>query len=48
LAGRGGGVGRGTVLWLPGVAGPEGFYRRLGFRPTGQEFHGQLVGEIDL
>lgn len=34
-----------TVLWVPGEHGPERFYLRLGFRPTGQEFHGQVVGE---
>lgn len=39
---------RATVLWVPGDDGPEGFYLRLGFRPTGQEFHGQVVGEILL
>jgi diamine N-acetyltransferase len=36
---------RATVLWKPGEHSPEGFYLRLGFRPTGEEFHGQLVGE---
>jgi diamine N-acetyltransferase len=36
---------RATVLWKPGEHGPEGFYLRLGFRQTGQEFHGQVVGE---
>lgn len=39
---------RATVLWVPGADGPEGFYRRLGFRPTGEEFHGQVVGELAL
>jgi diamine N-acetyltransferase len=28
--------------------GPEGFYRRIGFEPTGEEFHGHIVGAIDL
>ncbi|GAB4008384.1 GNAT family N-acetyltransferase [Glycomyces albus] len=39
---------RATVLWKRGEAGPEGFYRKLGFEPTGQEFAGQVVGEIGL
>jgi diamine N-acetyltransferase len=32
-------------LWKPGEHGPEGFYLRLGFRPTGQLFHDQVVAE---
>lgn len=39
---------RATVLWKPGEKGPEGFYTKLGFEPTGEEFYGQLVGAIDL
>jgi len=39
---------RATVLWVRGEGGPEEFYLKLGFRPTGQEFHGELVGEILL
>ncbi|WP_030144382.1 GNAT family N-acetyltransferase [Glycomyces sp. NRRL B-16210] len=39
---------RATVLWKPGEKGPEGFYRKIGFKPTGEEFYGQLVGAIDL
>jgi diamine N-acetyltransferase len=35
-----------TVLWVPGDGGPEGFYLKLGFAPTGQEFYGQTVGEL--
>lgn len=35
-----------TVLWEPG--GPEEFYRRLGFRRTGAEHQGELVGELTL
>lgn len=42
------GQARATVLWVPGRGGPEGFYLRLGFRPTGEEFHGEIVGEILL
>ncbi|MFJ6669491.1 GNAT family N-acetyltransferase [Actinosynnema sp. NPDC091369] len=34
-----------TVLWVPGVGGPEGFYLRCGFTPTGQAFRGQVVAE---
>ncbi|MEV4115155.1 GNAT family N-acetyltransferase [Nonomuraea sp. NPDC049695] len=37
-----------TVLWVAGEHGPEQFYLRLGFRPTGQEVHGQIVGELLL
>ncbi|HEX7661671.1 MAG TPA: GNAT family N-acetyltransferase [Pseudonocardiaceae bacterium] len=40
------GYGRVTVLWMPGRDGPEGFYLRLGFRPTGQRFHGQVVAAL--
>lgn len=39
---------RATVLWVPGSGGPEGFYLKLGFKPTGEQFHGQIVGEISL
>lgn len=39
---------RASVLWKPGEAGPEGCYRKLGFEPTGDEFHGQIVGALDL
>ena len=35
-----------TVLWVPGEEGPEDFYLKLGFSPTGQEFYGQVVGEL--
>lgn len=37
-----------TVLWVPGEHGPEGFYLRLGFRPTGEKLHGEVVGELLL
>ena len=36
-----------TVLWVKGEGGPEGFYLRLGFVPTGELF-GQTVGTKDL
>ena len=35
-----------TVLWAPGPDGPEEFYLGFGFKPTGEEFHGQVVGEF--
>ncbi|ASO20305.1 diamine N-acetyltransferase [Actinoalloteichus hoggarensis] len=34
-----------TVMWEVHPAGPEDFYRRIGFTPTGETFHGQVVGE---
>lgn len=37
-----------TVLWIPAEGGPEEFYLRLGFRPTGQTFNGEVVGRIEL
>jgi diamine N-acetyltransferase len=42
-----------TVLWLQGDDGPEGFYLRLGFKPTGQVMtdssgHSEVVGELML
>ncbi|WP_410568943.1 GNAT family N-acetyltransferase [Amycolatopsis sp. cmx-4-61] len=37
-----------TVLWLPGDDGPERFYLKLGFRPTGQSHHGEVVGRLAL
>ncbi|HEY3868179.1 MAG TPA: GNAT family N-acetyltransferase [Actinocrinis sp.] len=37
-----------TVLWIPGEGGPEGFYLKLGFRPTGEEHYGEIVGELLL
>lgn len=46
--GRRRGQTRATVMWAPGDGGPEGFYRRLGFVPTGENFDGQLVGAIAL
>jgi diamine N-acetyltransferase len=39
---------RATVLWVPGPGGPEDFYLKLGFQPTGEQFHGQIVGEMSL
>ncbi|NBH05869.1 GNAT family N-acetyltransferase [Amycolatopsis sp. SID8362] len=37
-----------TVLWIPAEGGPEDFYLKLGFRPTGQTFRGEVVGRIEL
>lgn len=42
------GVDRLTVLWERGEGGPEGFYLRLGFVPTGVELFGEVVGALDL
>jgi diamine N-acetyltransferase len=36
-----------TVLWEKGEGGPENFYRKLGFVPTGELF-GETVGTKDL
>jgi diamine N-acetyltransferase len=36
-----------TVLWEKGDGGPEGFYLRLGFVPTGELF-GETVGTKDI
>lgn len=36
-----------TVLWVRGDEGPEGFYRRMGFVPSGELF-GQVVGVKEL
>ncbi|GAA3713244.1 GNAT family N-acetyltransferase [Nonomuraea antimicrobica] len=36
------------VTWEPGEDGPEGFYRKLGFRLTGETSGGQTVGVLDL
>jgi diamine N-acetyltransferase len=36
------------VTWEPGEGGPEDFYRKLGFRLTGEKSGGQTVGVLDL
>ena len=36
------------VSWEPGEGGPEGFYRKLGFGPTGDIQDGEVVGKLDL
>jgi len=45
--GRRGGS-RVTATWVPGEHGPERFYLRLGFRPTGEKSGDEVVGELDL
>ncbi|MGI5488890.1 GNAT family N-acetyltransferase [Microtetraspora malaysiensis] len=37
-----------TVLWEQGEGGPEAFYLRLGFKPTGEILFGETVGELLL
>jgi len=37
-----------TVLWEPGPKGPEAFYLKLGFVPTGEELFGERVGKLRL
>jgi len=36
------------TTWHPGDDGPEGFYRALGFRRTGELSGDQIVGELEL
>ncbi len=42
------GESRATVTWVPGEHGPQEFYLKLGFRPTGEVLHGEIVAEIHL
>jgi diamine N-acetyltransferase len=42
------GVSRITVLWIPADDGPEGFYLKVGFRKTGKELFGEVVGVLDV
>jgi diamine N-acetyltransferase len=37
-----------TVGYHEGEDGPEEFYRRLGFRPTGEYNHGEAIAERTL
>ncbi|MFJ8392974.1 GNAT family N-acetyltransferase [Streptomyces sp. NPDC094144] len=39
---------RTTVSYVPGVHGPEEFYRKLGFRATGELSGDQVVAELEL
>ena len=34
--------------WEPRAGGPEEFYLKLGFQPTGEQSGGQTVGVLDL
>ena len=36
------------VGWRPGRGGPEGFYRKLGFVPTGRIEDGEIIGELRI
>lgn len=45
---HGRGLTRVTTTWAPGEHGPERFYLRLGFHPTGEKSGDQVVGELDL
>ena len=37
-----------TLSWVPGPGSPEGFYRRLGFEPTGEIDDGEFVARLAL
>ncbi|MGC4852524.1 GNAT family N-acetyltransferase [Micromonospora sp. DT4] len=39
---------RAYVTWASRAGGPEEFYLKLGFRPTGEQSGGQIVGVLDL
>ncbi|MCX4390893.1 GNAT family N-acetyltransferase [Micromonospora peucetia] len=39
---------RAYVTWEPRAGGPEKFYLKLGFRPTGEQSGGETVGVLDL
>ena len=36
------------LSFTPGADGPEGFYRRLGFTPTGEEEDGEIYAALPL
>ncbi len=36
------------LSYVPGEASPEGFYRRLGFEPTGEENEGEIMARLRL
>lgn len=42
------GIDRITVLWERGEGGPEDFYLKLGFEPTGEELFGEVVAAKSL
>ena len=37
-----------TLSWVPGPGSPEGFYRRLGFEPTGEVDGDEIVARLAL
>lgn len=37
-----------TVLWERGEDGPEAFFLRMGFKPTGETPYGEVIGAYDL
>ena len=37
-----------TVIWERGEAGPEAFFLRVGFAPTGETRFGEVIGALDL
>ena len=39
---------RAYVTWEPRDGGPEAFYLKLGFRPTGEKSDGEIVGVLNL
>ena len=34
--------------YVPADGGPEGFYKKLGFEPTGEVEHGEIVVRLPL
>ncbi len=36
------------LSYVPGQGSPEGFYRRLGFEPTGEENEGEIMAGVRL
>ncbi|MEV4723877.1 MULTISPECIES: GNAT family N-acetyltransferase [Micromonospora] len=39
---------RAYVTWVPREGGAEGFYLKLGFRPTGEQSEGETVAVLDF
>ncbi|QTX03924.1 GNAT family N-acetyltransferase [Agromyces archimandritae] len=37
-----------TVMWEPGVAGPEAFFHRIGFIDIGESAYGDVIGALEL
>jgi len=42
------GLSRLYVIWEPGELGPEQFFLRSGFQPTGETQYGETIGALDL